>query len=224
MEQNTTNLPESWDRYSIELEIIPELEGQLIQYGFANTAGNFAASGVLYDNVRVEPTAEYSQDFESLDMSDPVALENDGWVFFGNVFDSTGEPPPKITYGPFGAPNAAVDPATIFISAIVSGEGGGEQGNQQLSIFNDYNCCTDSGDDGHFNGTDRVEMNVFRERTITAADVGNTIVFSFDGKRGNINDGCPEMGTGGMGGSPGTAGMSGAGGAGAMSGTGGSTP
>ena len=131
--------------------------------------------------------AAYSQDFEGLDASSPTALGDDGWVFFANVFDEVGTL--LFPYGPQPAPNATVSPTDTFISAVATGEGDVPQGAQQLSVFNDYNCCQPSN--GHFNGTDRVEINVFQElrselSPITAADIGRTLTFSFDAKRGNI--------------------------------------
>jgi hypothetical protein len=108
-------------------------------------------------------------------MSDS-ALADDGWVVFGNVFDGvTGRY--RYGYGAFPAPNGG-DPG---FSHIDTGQGGPEQGAQQLAIFSDYNNMD------HANG-DLIESNVFRERRVTAEDVGNTITFSFDAKRGNIND------------------------------------
>lgn len=118
---------------------------------------------------------QYMQDFEALDQMDTDALADDGWLVFGNVYD--GQTMAFVYgYGPFIAPNTGA-----AFSAIVVGQGGVEQGNQQLSVYSDYNN-TD-----HANG-DLIEANVFRERTITAADVGRTISFGFDAKRGNIND------------------------------------
>ncbi len=131
------------------------------------------------------PGAIYEQDFESLDDMSATALTDDGWQFFANVYD--GSDVFKFPYGPFGAPNATVSPTDTFISAVVSGEGDVPQGTQQLSVFNDYNCCGPGvTDEGHFNGTDKVEINVFQERTIVADDIGKTLTFSFDAKRGNI--------------------------------------
>jgi hypothetical protein len=132
--------------------------------------------------------AFYEQDFESLDDMSATALSDDGWQFFGNVFD--GSDNFKFPYGPFGAPNATVSPQDTFISAVVSGEGDTPQGAQQLSVFNDYNCCDlappPDDDQGHGNGTDKVEINVFQEFTIGADDIGKTLTFTFDAKRGNI--------------------------------------
>lgn len=127
----------------------------------------------------------YAQDFESLDRMSPSALSEDGWLVFGEVFDGSGTL--KFNYGPFPAPNSGQ-----AFSAIVTGEGGPDQGAQQLVVYNDYNCC-DPPNQGHFNGTDRVTSLVFQQpfpegNTISADDVGKTLEFSFDAKRGNIND------------------------------------
>jgi hypothetical protein len=127
--------------------------------------------------------AIYEEDFESLDRSNPSALANNGWSISGNVSDGFGTL--KLRYGPFNAPNGGPG-----FSAIVNGEGGAPQGSNQLSIYNDYNCCDPQG---HDNGTDVVESNVFQEpfpalAPIPARDIGKTVVFSFDAKRGDIND------------------------------------
>lgn len=118
---------------------------------------------------------EYQQDFESLDRTNSAALAADGWVVYGNVFDAATDAY-LYGYGPFEAPT---DGAAFC--AISAGQGGPNQGDQQLSVYNDYN----NGD--HANGR-LIESNVYRERTIVAADVGRTISFGFDAKRGNIND------------------------------------
>jgi hypothetical protein len=114
----------------------------------------------------------YYQDFEMLDQADPDALANDGWLVFGNVFG------PDwgywYGYGPFPAPNGGEG-----FCAIVIGEGGPEQGEQQLSVYNDYN------NPDHGNGA-WIEANVFQEQTIEAGDVGCTWAFEFDAKLGNL--------------------------------------
>ena len=113
----------------------------------------------------------YTQDFEDLAQADGAALANDGWLIFGNVFG------PDMAYwygyGVFTAPN---DGAAF--SAIVTDQGGAEQGMQQLSVFNDYNNVD------HANGA-YIEANVFQEQTVTADDLG-TWYFNFDGKMGNL--------------------------------------
>lgn len=119
----------------------------------------------------IEP--EYSQDFEGLSVANGTALADDGWWVFGNVFQA-GTGNYLYGYGKFTAPNGG-----NAFSALVDGQGGAEQGTRQLSIYSDY----DNGD--HGNGH-TIESNVFRERTIVAADVGKTIEFSFDAKAGNI--------------------------------------
>jgi hypothetical protein len=118
---------------------------------------------------------------------------------FGNAFEADGTTL-IYGYGPDPAPNNSG-----AFSGVVLDEGGSEQGVQQLVIISDYNNPDQAV--GR-----RIEANTFRERSIAAGDIGNTLRFSFDAKRGNINLGCPDTGTGGTGGMTGTGGMSGAGG------------
>jgi len=114
----------------------------------------------------------YTQDFEGLTQSDPDALANDGWLVYGNVFTADGTY--LYGYGPFGAPN---DGAAFC--QIVTGEGGPEQGAQQLVVFSDYNNV-DHGT-GNF-----IESNVYHEQPIGADAVGQTWTFYFQAKLGNI--------------------------------------
>jgi len=116
--------------------------------------------------------APYSQDFEGLDQTDPSALANDGWLVFGNVFGPDWSY--WYGYGTFPAPNGGPG-----FSGIDVGQGGPEQGDQQMVVYSDYN------NEDHGNGA-FVEANVFQEQTIGAADVGATWLFEFDAKRGNI--------------------------------------
>ena len=127
------------------------------------------------------PGAIYEQDFESLVMDSPSALSDDDWFVFGNVLDpTTGD---NIGfYGAFVAPNSSAPTTPDAFSGIVSGEGGAGQGAQQLSIFSDYQNQT------QMVAGNLVEANTFQERTITADDIGKTVTFSFDAKRGNIAD------------------------------------
>jgi len=123
------------------------------------------------------PACEYEQDFDQLDMTAPDALSSDGWLVFGNVFDSGGNF--KFGFGPFGAPNGG--PA---FSAIVDDQGGPDQEPQQLSVYNDYNCCQPG--EGHF-GTDMVQALVFQEiPSIPASLIGQVLTFTFDAKNGDI--------------------------------------
>jgi cysteine-rich repeat protein len=137
--------------------------------------GNLVNGDGCSDLCTVEGTVEYSQDFESLVQSNPQALALDGWLVGANVFAG---PPPGgaflYNYFSFPAPNGGPS-----FSAIEVGQGGVEQGAQQLSIYSDYN----NGDHGNGN---TIEALVFRERTIVAADVGKTLTFLFDAKRGNL--------------------------------------
>jgi hypothetical protein len=111
-------------------------------------------------------------------------------LVFGRVVDGSGAL--KFDYGPFPAPNSAAPTTSDAFSAVATGEGGPDQGTQQLLVYNDYNCC-DPPNQGHFNGTDRVTSLVFQEPftlgdQISEDEVGKTFEFSFDARRGNIND------------------------------------
>ncbi|MGB5695677.1 MAG: hypothetical protein WBM46_08505, partial [Polyangiales bacterium] len=120
----------------------------------------------------------YEQDFESLDPAGATALEDDGWLYFGNVYQGDGTF--KFGFGPFAAPTTSGQ-----ISGIPTGEGGPDQGANQLVVFSNYECCGNP-DQGHRNGTDLVETIVFQQLTIPADFIGQTFTFTFDAKRGNI--------------------------------------
>jgi hypothetical protein len=116
----------------------------------------------------------YNQNFETIEADSADALANDGWVVYGNVYspDSTF----LYGYGTFPAPNGGEG-----FCAIVTGEGGPEQGTYQLSVYNDYNNT------GEHSIGNLVEANVFHEQTIGAADVGKTYTWQFDAKLGNLD-------------------------------------
>jgi hypothetical protein len=121
--------------------------------------------------------ATYNQDFEELDAGQWDALGADGWLVFANVFG------PDwgwwYNYGAFPAPNHE-----FGFSGILLGQGGPRQGDQQLNIYSDYN------NGNHHDDTDAIiESLVFREQWIGAADVGTTMRFKFDAKRGNLEGG-----------------------------------
>ena len=50
---DTTAIPDTWNRYSIELQITGPLVGATLQFGFSGTASNFEPSQVFYDNIEV---------------------------------------------------------------------------------------------------------------------------------------------------------------------------
>ncbi len=114
----------------------------------------------------------YSQDFEALVQTDISALGNDGWVVYGNVYDPLGNW--LYGYGTFPAPNNG-----LAFCQITTGEGGVDQGLQQLAVFSDYENAD------HANGN-TVEANVFQDQTISAADVGTVWKFDFNAKLGNL--------------------------------------
>jgi beta-glucanase (GH16 family) len=126
------------------------------------------------DNVRWEPRTtvvtgpapaiSFSTDFES---SDPAAgALGDNWMSFGTAFDADGNF--AYNYGaPFGTPNNGGG-----FAAIVGGQGGDAQGNQQVSLFSDYN------NQDHGNGF-TIDVVTFQQFDVTENDTG-TYRLTFD--------------------------------------------
>ncbi|MGB5285091.1 MAG: hypothetical protein WBN29_11315, partial [Polyangiales bacterium] len=121
------------------------------------------------------PGTEFAEDFESLDPTNAMALSQDGWVGFANIWQPDGT-----TYIRGYSPGAW--DGTSGFSNVAEGQGGASQGNRQIAVFSDYNNQPDQ------TAGNRVEANTFRERDIVADDAGKTMTFSFDAKRGSIND------------------------------------
>lgn len=114
----------------------------------------------------------YSEDFEGLNQADSAALGNAGWLVFANVFGPDWAY--WYGYGVFPAPNG-----TPGFCSVASGEGGAGQGLQQLVVYSDYNN-TDHGVGAH------IESLVFQEQAIAAGDIGETWVFDFQAKMGDL--------------------------------------
>ena len=115
---------------------------------------------------------QYVQDFETMDPAYTGALADDGWLVYANVFGPDWSY--WYGYGAFPAPNDG-----FGFCQVVTGEGGGAQGANQLVIFSDYN----NGD--HANSAN-IQALVFQEMTIEASDVGETMDFEFQAKMGNL--------------------------------------
>jgi hypothetical protein len=120
--------------------------------------------------------APYSQDFEGLTQDDTTALAYDGWWAFANVFVYPAAPNWWWVYS-YNHPAPNWGPPWGF-STIGAGEGGPQQGEQQLVIFGDYN----NGDQSWAS----IESNVYQTQYVGAADVGKIMRFEFDAKRGDI--------------------------------------
>jgi len=136
------------------------------------TAGFAAAVLICLIPVAALALEPYNQNFEGLSQTDPSALAGDGWLVFGNV--STPGGTYLYGYGPFPAPNG-----TSAFCDIAWGQGGPEQGAQQLVVYSDYQSWEHSA--GNI-----IESNVFQEKMIGPGDVGHTWIFSFHAKLGNM--------------------------------------
>ena len=180
VEVDVTDLSsDAWTSLALEIRVDGALlEGQLLQYGFSNTASNNAPSAMLYDNILLKlnsdggsappdvATLTFFDDFEDADASASTVGNN--WKMYVNVFDSDGVY--VYGYGPFDAPNG-----TEAVSGIAFSEAGMDQGVQYLNVFSDYANAD--------HGAGRVlETSVFKENPIKEGDSG-TYRFSFDAKR-----------------------------------------
>ena len=184
----------------LDYEITEAHVGHILQTGFMNYAGDYAPTGMHYDDVVVaeytptpaptpEPTpapaANYAEDdFESYSIDGDETLA--GWKMYVNVFgrgDDGATGAYEYGYGPFDAPNAS-HPNQSSVSAIQndSAELGADNGTQYLNVFSNY------GDEAH--ATKNLETNVFREYTVAEADVGTTFTYSFIAKRPAADTGC----------------------------------
>ncbi|MDJ0926075.1 MAG: hypothetical protein QNJ73_00375 [Gammaproteobacteria bacterium] len=125
----------------------------------------------------------FSDNFESPAVPAPCgagaafACVGNGWINFINQFNTDGSFNSGYQYNNGQAP--AEGPQ---VSALATGEGGPLQGDQVLSVYSDY-------DNRGFqqNGNPAaVQTNVYQEQFIGADVLGETWIFSFDAKRGNI--------------------------------------
>ncbi len=117
----------------------------------------------------------YSEDFEGLDPANGTALGDSGWLV-GGIVTFASNPAANYGYFAFPAPNGG--PA---FSGIATGEGGVDQGANQLTVYADYN----NGD--HANADATLTAFVFNNvGTIGAGDAGVEHTFTFDAKQGNI--------------------------------------
>lgn len=125
------------------------------------------ASAMAFSSASYAAPVSYQNNFESLDPNSGSALADDGWLVGG--CDPVG------CYFAFPAPNGGA-----AFSGVATGEGGATQGNNQLSVYNDYN-------NPNHNSGGNIEAFVFNNiGTVDQDDVGTEVFFSFDTKQGNI--------------------------------------
>jgi hypothetical protein len=117
--------------------------------------------------------APYTQNFESMDALDTGVLAADGWRYYANIYQPDG-----VTYIR-GYGGLAPNDGSGFCG-VVQGQGGVDQGFQQLVVYSDYNNVGDQSS-GNI-----IESNTYQEQLIGPADVGSSWVFAFQAKLGDI--------------------------------------
>lgn len=143
----------------------------------------------------------FDENFEEIDPAgmnvEPIPLLGNGLLVGANVFDETDTF--LYNYFDFDAPNIAGDGARFC--NIAGEQGGPDQGNQVLSVFNDYNNAdahTAGGEtfegSGVYTGGDLVDANVYLQYFVEPEDLGTTVTFAFDAKLGDFQTG-PVLGS-----------------------------
>ena len=112
---------------------------------------------------------DFFEDFEGLDRTNPAALSDAGWQGAAAGLTPSGA---FQFFASFVAPNNIDSPQ---ISVISDPEAGPPIGDQGLVVFSDYNSDIHSGNPAF----SLLIISIFQERTISAADIGNTIEFSW---------------------------------------------
>lgn len=176
-------LTSSWQNFSFTTTGGPDAAGGLTLQFVAVTGAVAGSQMELFiDDVVITATggvppmvtelSPFSEDFESLDQASGAAISDAGWFVAASVFNPMGDF--LYFYGNFPAPNG-----TPGFCSVADGQGGPDQGVQQLVTYSDYNNAD------HGNGF-TIESNVFREQRVGATDVGKTFTFEFDAKLGDI--------------------------------------
>ena len=114
--------------------------------------------------------SNFFDDFEGLNRDDPNALANAGWNGAAAGITPSGG---LQFFANFSAPNNIDSPQLSVISD--SSSGSPPAGNQGLVVFSDYNSDIHSGNPAF----ESLIISIFQQRTISAADIGNTIEFSW---------------------------------------------
>lgn len=133
------------------------------------------AFAALATNSATAQITNYSEDFEGLDRTNPNALIDAGWqaaaagIPVGGGFQF---------FAGFGAPNNLTGTQISIISDVASG-GAPPVGNQGLVVFTDYSSDIHIIGAGRNTAFEDLIISVFQQRTISAADVGNTLEFSW---------------------------------------------
>ena len=134
-------------------------------------------SAMAFSSTSSAALLSYSQNWEGVNPATDTVI-GDGFII-GNINVGTG----GAWFENFAAPNSPAIGQNGY-SAFVTGEGGVDQGNNQLSVFSDYNSWSPFTAGG-------VTLQTYTYRnngTIGLDDVGMTYRFAFDGKLNGATD------------------------------------
>ena len=128
----------------------------------------------MFQTTKVDAAlVSYSENFESLIPTSSTALSDAGFLIYSNSYSDQG-----LTTMLTSAGSSAAQNDYRAFSQVVTGQGGLDQGAQQLLVYSNYLSRDQSG---LF-----VDALTLQQQTIGAADIGTTWSFSFDAKQGDI--------------------------------------
>jgi hypothetical protein len=110
-----TSIPDTWGGNTLWIPIDETLENQLLQIGFANTATNYAGSGIFYDNVI----------FEQIDPADAPETQPIAGLTLGQNYPNPFHPTTRIDFSlnrPGPVDLAVFDPTGRRIATLHRGE------------------------------------------------------------------------------------------------------
>ena len=113
---DTTNISDQWQEgLTLSLTIDPAWEGQLLQFGFQNTASEFSPTGIFYDNL--------SFDLEMVDAIVPAASFNTfrGNQIGGTLADVQDSDDTRLEFNPGFTINSLEAPVWIEFEAVLDG-------------------------------------------------------------------------------------------------------
>ncbi len=191
-EVNLSNPGVGWNSYNVALNVDgTALQGNILQFGFLNSAANNDPSAILFDNVTFvysagppppppEPACPggvgkttspigLCDDFEAADSTADADISGlltyvEGWNPANTAF--------IYNYGPFQAQNTLGKNSEIF-----AGEQGAAQGTQSLRLLSDYS----NGNHTDGSGNTIRTFNFYEWTDLAAGDTG-TYTLTFDAK------------------------------------------
>jgi hypothetical protein len=107
---DSTNLPDTWGTYTLDLFITPFLEGDILSFGFSATSTNYNGSAVFYDNLSFIKVILVTIDIKPDSQTNNINPRSKGViavsVLTSEDFDALQVDPDTVLFGPADAEKA----------------------------------------------------------------------------------------------------------------------